>query len=256
MKWALWLVMPAALGAGILYWVLAREGNHRAHKRGDTEQAETSNVPQNASHMAKAVALSKGRGLDATSQIVAEYGAMAGDPSALTARKLLLATLFAEKDIATKLSGVLAAIEADPTPPEKDPLWEQISRQLSELWTGDVATKGMDLVLAESRPRARRALISSYAALATSPRLGELTPDQKQTLTETMLSVTPHVPPGQKAEMDRALRALGGNDLADIMAGKGLTGQDGHVLESERAYKDALAQTKKEMEQQGQTATP
>jgi hypothetical protein len=257
MKWALWLVIPAALGAGTLYWVLAREGDDRGRAKGDTEQAERANVPQNASHMAKAVELSKGRGLDAMSRVATEYGALAGDPSALSARKLLLATLFSEKDIGLKLSGVLAAVEADPTPPEKDPLWEQISSQLSELWTGEIATKGMDLVMAESRPRARRALISSFVDLATSDRLGELNPDQKQTLTETMIDVSPNLAPGQKAEVGRALRALGGNDLADIVAGKGLTGKDGHVLESERAYKDALAQTKKELEQQqGQSAAP
>jgi BMFP domain-containing protein YqiC len=206
--------------------------------------------------MAKAVELSKGRGLDAMSRIASEYAALAGDPSALSARKLLLATLFSEKDISLKLSGVLAAVEADPTPPEKDPLWEQISKQISELWKGDIATKGMDLVMAESRPRARRVLISSFVDLATSERLGELTPDQKQTLTETMVDVTPHVAPGQKREVDRALRALGGNDLADIMAGKGLTGKDGHVLESERAYNEALEQTKKDLEAKGQADAP
>ena len=68
--------------------------------------------------------------------------------------------------------------------------------------------------------------------------------------------MTPHVAPGQKGEVGRALRALGGNDLADIMDGKGLTGQDGHVLESERAYNQALEQTKKELEQQGVADAP
>jgi len=256
MKWAYWLVIPAALGAGTLYGVLAREGDDRGRARSATEQTKTSNVPQNTSHMAKAAELSKGRGLDAMQRVVSEYAALAGDPSALSARKLLLATLFGEKDLSLKLSGVLAAVEADPTPPEKDPFWEQIASQVSELWKGDTATKGMDLVLAEARPRARRVLISSFVALATSERLGELTPDQRQTLTETMVSVTPHVPPGQKSEVDRALRALGGNDLADIMAGKGLTGKDGHVLESERAYNNALEQTKKELEPQGPADAP
>lgn len=256
MKRALWLVIPAALGAGTLYWVLAREGNHPGGAKSDTEQAERANVPQNASHMAKAVELSKARGTDATSRIASEYGALAGDPSALSARKVLLATLFGEQDIGHKLSGVLAAVEADSTPPEKDPLWEQIAKQLSELWKGDIATKGMDLVLAETRPRARRVLISSFVDLATSERVGELAPDQRQTLTETMIDVAPHVPPGQKSEVGRALRALGGNDLADIAAGKGITGKDGHVLESERAYNEALEQTKKELEQQGPADAP
>lgn len=256
MKRALWLVIPAALGASTLTWVLAREGNHRGRAEGATEQAERANVPQNASHMAKAVELSKGRGVDSIQRVASEYGALAGDPSALSARKVLLAKLFGENDVGQKLSGVLAAVEADRTPPEKDPLWEQISSQLSELWKGDIATKGMDLVLAEQRPRARRVLISSFVGLATSERLAELTPDQKQTLTETMIDVAPHVPSGQKSEVGLALRALGGNDLADIAAGKGITGQDGHVLESERAYNQALEQTKKELEQQGPADAP
>jgi hypothetical protein len=256
MKRALWLVIPAALGAGTLYWVLAREGNHPGRAEADTGQSEQANVPQNASHMTKATELSKGRGLDSIQKIAQEYGALASDPSALAARKLLLARLFSEEDISLKLSGVLAAVEADPTPPEKDPLWEQTATRISELWKGEILTKGMDLVMAESRPRARRVLISSFVDIATSERLAELTPDQKQTLTETMIDVTPHVAPGQKNEVGRALRALGGNDLADIMDGKGLTGKDGHVLESERAYNDSLEQTKKDLEQQGQDSAP
>ena len=254
-KWAFWLVIPAALAAGTLYWVLAREGDQKGRAENDEEKpASVSHA--SGSHMAKAVELSKGRGVDAIQRIASEYGALAGDPSALSARKLLLATLFSEKDISLKLSGVLAAIEADPTPPEKDPLWEQTAKQLSELWKGEIATKGMDLVMAEARPRARRVLISSWVDLATSERLGELTPDQKQTLTETMIDVSPHLPPGQKGEVGRALRTLGGNDLADIVAGKGLTGKDGHVLESERAYNEALEQTKKDLERQGQADAP
>jgi hypothetical protein len=71
-----------------------------------------------------------------------------------------------------------------------------------------------------------------------------------------MIDVTPNLAPGQKGEVGRALRALGGNDLADIVAGKGLDGKDGHVLESERAYNEALEQTKKDLERQGQADPP
>src|SRR5262245_56038928 len=118
MKWALWLVIPAALGAGTLYWVLAREGDDRGRAEGGTEQAEPASVPQNASHMTKARELSKERGVPSMSRIASTYGAWASDPSALSARKLLLSTLFSEKELGPKLSGVLAAVEADPTPPE------------------------------------------------------------------------------------------------------------------------------------------
>ena len=196
--------------------------------------------------MAEALKLGSG-GADGTARVVEAYGQWAADSNALEARRLLLATLFKEQDMATKLSGVLAALEADPTPVEKDPLWADATDRLSQLWKGDIVTKALDLVLAEKRPRARRALISSFAQLAASPRLKELTPDQRQSLTETMIDVTAHMPPSQKPEMDKALRALGGNDLADILAGK--VGA-GHELESDRAYKESLEQTKRELAQQ------
>ena len=249
----LWLVVPAALGAGTLYGVLALKGDRAGGPREDSGEAAA--VSNNPSRLAEAKKLSQGRA-EGSEPIVKAYADWASDPSALPERKLLLAALFAEEDIAKKLHGVLAAVEADPTPPEKDPLWEQLTKQLADLWKGDVATKALDLTLAEKRPRALRALISSFAEVATSERLAELTREQKQTLTETMIDVSFHVPPSQKTELAGALRALGGNDLADIVAGKGIDGKDGHVLESERAYRAGLEQTRKEIAQQGNDAAP
>jgi hypothetical protein len=253
-KRLIWLVVPAALGAGTLYGVLASRGHFPAGARADS--AEAASVPQKGSLLAKAKELGKERGLDATERMTESYGAWANDPGALSARKHILRALFSEPDIGKKLHGVLAAVEADPTPPEKDPLWEELASSLADLWKGDVATKAMDLVMAETRPRARHALISSFAEVATSDRLSGLSREQRQTLTETMIDVSPNVPPEQKAEVGRALRALGGNDLADIVAGKGITGKDGHVLESERAYNDSLEQTKKDLAEQGASDAP
>jgi hypothetical protein len=254
-KWVYWLVIPAALGAGTLYGVLAQRGDSETPKT-DTVEARSAGGPQNPSTMAKAAELSQHHGAEAGAKMAAQYGAWANDPSSLAARKVLLAKLFAEQDLATKLSGVLAAVEADPTPPEKDPLWEQIATQLADLWKGDVATKALDLTLAEKRPRAHRAMVSSFVVLATSDRLKEFTPDQRQTLTETMIDVSARGPLEQKKEISSALRVLGGNDLADIAAGKGIYGNDGHVLESERAYKASLEQTKKEVGDTGQADAP
>jgi hypothetical protein len=242
-----WLVIPAGLGAGTLYWVLARSGEH--DPQAQSRASETSTVKATGPRAAEAMGLVRDRGLDATSRIVQAYGAWAKDPATVNARKLLLASLFKEDDIGKKLSGVLEAVEADQTPPENDPLWPFLTESLSDLWEGDKATKGMDLVLAETRPRAKQALISSFAQLATSERLSELSAEQRQTLTETMIDVTPQVPAAQKPEIIAALRKLGGNDLADIMMGKGLTGKDGHVLESEQAYAKSLEDTRRAIEE-------
>lgn len=239
-----WLVIPV-VGAGTLYWVLASKAERGHGAKQETAAAAVAHARGGGSKMSEAVKLGSGTGLGATTSIVDAYGSWANDPSALQARKLLLSKLLGEPDIAKKLSGVLSAVEADPTPPEKDPLWEYLVSSLADLWKGDVATAGMDLVVAEARPRARRALLSSFAEVATSERITSYTSAQRQTLTETLIDLSVHVPATQRPEMSAALRKLGGNDLADIMEGKGITGKDGHVLESERAYKESLAETAK-----------
>jgi hypothetical protein len=246
-----WLAIPA-LGAGTLYWVLASKADPGHTEKQKTDSAAVAQAKGGSSRMSEAVKLGASSGLGATTSIVAAYGDWASDPSALQARKLLLSKLLGETDIAKKLSGVLAAVEADPTPPEKDPLWEYLVTSLADLWKGDVATSGMDLVVAESRPRARRALLSSFAEVATTDRVASYTPAQRQTLTETMIDLSVHVPPTQRPEIAEALRKLGGNDLADIMEGKGVTGKDGHVLESERAYKQSLEDTAKLAQRENQ----
>jgi hypothetical protein len=239
-----WLVIPA-VGAGTLYWVLASKADRGTATNQNTEAAAVAQATGGGSRMSEAVQLGASTGLSATTNIVDAYGKWAGDPSSVQARKLLLSKLLAEPDVAKKLSALLSAIEADPTPVEKDPLWEYLVSSLADLWKGDVATGGMDLVVAESRPRARRALLSSFAAVATSERLAAFNPTQRQTLTETLIDLSPHVPTTQRPEISGALRKLGGNDLADIVEGKGITGKDGHVLESERAYKASLEETAK-----------
>ncbi len=240
-----WLGIVVLLGAGALYAALARERHGPQPRAGAGKTASTVNATP---EVRQALELARGRD---PARVIAAYAKLAGDPAALEARKLLLASLLQEENLPKKLSAVLAAVEADPTPPERDPLWPYLAESLAELWQGETTTRAMDLVLAETRPRARLALVSSFAQLATSERLTELTAEQRQTLTETLIDIAPKLPEAQKSEVDAALRRLGGNDLADIVAGKGLTGRDGHELESERAYKAALEETRNNLAQQG-----
>jgi len=159
--------------------------------------------------MPEAMQLLRGRGANANRQIIDAYAAWAKDPEAVNARKLLLASLFKEPNIAQKLSDVLAAVEADPTPPEHDPVWPYLTQMLASLWTKETASPGMDLVLAEKRPRARRALFSSFVLVANNPEtLDELTTEQRQTLTETMIDIGPELIASQKAEQQAALKSL------------------------------------------------
>jgi hypothetical protein len=180
-------------------------------------------------------------GRDASAdQAMFSYQDWAGEADALEARKLLLASLLKEPNLALKLSRVLTAIEGDPTPPERDPLWPFITESLSNLWTSATAANGMDLMFAESRPRARRALISSFAVLATSERWAELPGEQHQKLTNYFIDMYDGVVSPQKPELERALRQVAGNDVADILLRKGL-GPNDQQLESEREYERSLA---------------
>lgn len=245
----LWLVALVVIGAGALAWALAPEwfGSPPAERTAKLRSADEAIAPSGP-RVAEALALAGDRGTGAVQRIVDSYRDWAGDPASAGARRLLLGRLFEEPNVPLKLSGVLAAIEADPTPPEQDPLWSHLVDRLSEVWKGDTATSGMDLMFAERRPRARRALIASFAHLVNTDRFRELSPQQGQKLVEYFIDMHKELSPGQKPEVEQALRKVVGNDAVDILNGKGL-GEDDHVLESERAYRTSLANTRRALDE-------
>lgn len=241
-RWT-WLVIPAFLGAGTLCWVLAstRDPGVRLASRAafDERPFETA-IPASAvgsSRMAQAIDLVR---VSRTDRLVRAYADWAGDPSAIDARKLLLNALLASDSPGLALSNVLGALDADRTPPEDDPLWSYAVDKISRIWRGKTLTQGLDLMVAEQRPRARRAVVASFAAFVNSGRASELEPDQRQTLTNDFIDGFKALPSGQKPEVERALRTIAGNDAADVLLGKGLG--DGYELEHERQYEKSLAE--------------
>ena len=131
---------------------------------------------------------------------------------------------------------LLEAAAADPSEPDKDPLWPELVQGLSTIWQGEPITSGMDLMFTESRPRARDAVVSSFAKLALE-RGGELTPAQNQKLTESFIDLHNRLPALQRREVEKASRKIAGNDVADLMQGKGMGSDD--ELEVQREYKGA-----------------
>ena len=91
----------------------------------------------------------------------------------------------------------------------------------------------------ESRPRARDALVSSFAKVALE-RTGDLTPAQQQKLTEYFIDLHGKLPVYQKREVETAARKIGGNDVADLLQGKSPDN-----LEIHREYHQALEDNKK-----------
>jgi hypothetical protein len=145
--------------------------------------------------------------------------------------------LLSQGDAPTRLTMLLEAAAADPSEPDKDPLWPELVRGLSAIWQGESIDAGMDLMFTESRPRARDAVVSSFAKLALE-RGGELTPAQNQRLTEAFIDLHNRLPALQRREVETAARRIAGNDVADLMQGKGMASDD--ELEVQRVYKRSL----------------
>ena len=227
-----WYAVLLALGASALYWALVLRVRHVERVPVTTASAP---APGEA-HLREATEVAQGRAPGGTPRLLAAYQEWAKDPQALGARKVALDALFAEESVPKKLSLVLAAIEADPTPPEQDPLWPELVHSLSSIWRGDTLTHGLDLMVAEQRPRARRALVSSFAHLATSGRAKELTFKQSQTLTNNFIDMYKQLPTAQQPEVLAAVRETSGPDVADILVGR--------KSELERTYERALEDTR------------
>jgi len=145
--------------------------------------------------------------------------------------------LLSQGDAPTRLTMLLEAAAADPSEPNKDPLWAELVSGLSTIWQGESINAGMDLMFTESRPRARDAVVSSFAKLALE-RSGELSPAQTQKLTETFIDLHNRLPALQRREVENASRKIAGNDVADLMQGKGMASDD--ELEVQREYKRSL----------------
>ena len=239
--------LACLLGVGAVYAALALRAGKPGVASTEDEPADVADPrdPALAGDPRMAQARKLIRGADGDTPIVAAYGAWAGEPAALPARRLLLKSLFRDEGSPFGVSSALAAIEADPTPPERDPLWNQLVEWLSNSWQGPRIARGLDLMVAESRPRARRAVIASFAHLVIAERTSDLSPEQRQTLTNHLIDLAPSMAPAQQPEIDQALRLIASDDVADIMLGRGLDSDD--ALDGARERKRALAETQREL---------
>jgi hypothetical protein len=171
-------------------------------------------------------------------ELVALYGRLAGDPSALAARSSALNALFSEPALPLRLKRVLDAVEADPTPASEDPLWSEIVQGLAQQWSGPVFDQGRDLMLLEKRQRVRQALVASFTELVGSEHAADLSQEQSQGLLADLIDLHAQAAAEQRPQIEQAVRRLGGNDPADLLAGQGLG--KGKKLELQAEYEKNL----------------
>jgi hypothetical protein len=236
-RW-LWLSVPALVLSAAFSWWLVRAATSDAARTAQAGSADA--LPSNADpRLREVMDLLKNKN-DAKSwaELISRYGRLAGDPSATSVRTAILNALFNEPVLALRLKRVLDAVEADHTPAPQDPMWPELVNRLTQQWTDDVFERGRDLMLMEKRPRARRALIASFAELAASELGEQLAAEQAHALLNDLIDMHAQAEPDQRPQIQEAVRKLGGNDPADLLAGHGIN--DGKKLELQVEYEKNL----------------
>jgi hypothetical protein len=226
-------------GVGAAIWALAPKfKRHKADPGSETTEA-TADTPQAPAAGSTQLDLARLR------QALEVLATAHADPAA-PERRGALNDLLAQGDSPSRLTMLLEAAAADPTQPDKDPLWSDLVRGLSGIFQGEAINSGMDLMFIESRPRARDAVVSSFAKLALE-RSDELTPAQRQKLTEYFIDLHNKLPALQQHEVEAAARKIAGDDVADLMQGKGMASDD--ELQVQRDYKRALQESQRPVTQ-------
>ena len=170
--------------------------------------------------------------------LIAAFAAWAGDPQALPARRVLLGALAAEPQPLVRLATLSAAVDATPLAWGQDPLRREIVDAFSSIWKGDLIRRGRDLLFAEARPNVKQAVTASFVALALSDRAAALDAPQRGGLTSDFIDLYRESTPDQRRDILAVVRRLGGNDVAELLAGNGL-GDDSR-LETHVQYRRAL----------------
>jgi hypothetical protein len=232
---ALWSAAAAfALGTATTLWLVRGRAAEKASTRDRDAITSDSRDPrilavQEAARQPRSAA---------SRQLVQLYAEWANDPKALPVRKLVLDVLADQDSLPLRLKGLLEAAVADQTPPERDPLWPEIVQNLAEQWTPETYDKGRDLMLMEQRPRARRALVESFTEFADGDQFANLTEEQRQALINDLIDIYPQSDPQQKSQIEATLRKIAGDDVADLLAGRGV--HDGHKLKIVEKYEREL----------------
>lgn len=218
-RWLLVVGPALALGATIVWWSTRKPepGAGAKQKQIDDAAEQAAKSDPRASEVLR---LTREKGVGRSAKLVEFYAKHQKDKNAAGVRALALNALFSEESRPLRLKGVLDAISLDETPPREDPLWSKIQTKLSEEWKPEVFDKGRDLMLAEQRPRAKRALIGSFVEYVENGHAANLTAEQANALLTDFIDMHGVADPEQRPAIQGAVRKLGGNDPADLLAGK------------------------------------
>ena len=97
-------------------------------------------------------------------------------------------------------------------------MWRELVDGVGQQWNAVSYPAGRDLVHTVTNPKAKDLLLESLASVPA----GKLTPDQQNGLVTDLIDLYPDATPDQKVALDRALTAMAGPDVVQIMHGQGI----------------------------------
>jgi len=214
-----WVVPGFVLVVGVIVWLAVRSPRSNGDSAPDeARQSSVAVARRTPDPMSYVTARADTQNAANVSELVAAYSVWASRSDALAARKAIVKALLGHANIHVGVEALLAAVDADPTPRDKDPMWGELVSGLGNLWDAVSFRYGRDLVQIESRPKAKDLVLESLTTIVPQ----RLADDQKPLLASDFIDLYASLKPDQKPAVDRAMAALAGKDIVEIMAGRGL----------------------------------
>jgi len=154
----------------------------------------------------------------ALGELVNAYAAWASRGDALEARREIVKQLLENPNPKVGFEALLKSVSLDTTPRKQDPLWRDLVEGVGRQWNALTYATGRDLLHTETSPKTKDLLLESLASVPA----GKLTQDQQGMLVTDLIDLYPEASADQKPALDRALTAMAGPDVVQILHGQGI----------------------------------
>jgi len=221
-----WIVPAVALAATAVWWRARgpseKEERKRAVAAASARQTQLSELLATLQREPDPMAFVQARAgqedAAAITDLIQAYAAWASRGDALGARRLIIKQFIENPNIKVGMEALLKAVALDMTPRRQDPMWRDLVSTVSRQWDALSISWGRDLVQTETNPKTKDLLLESLAEV--DPR--KLTPEQQGLLVNDLIDMYPYASPDQKPALDRALAAMAGPDVVEILAHRGI----------------------------------
>jgi len=166
-----------------------------------------------------------------------------GDPS--DARRNAVSALFEIENIALRSKAVLDTFAEELTPPSEDPTFSMAVERMAQIWESPARVQqGQELMLLESRPRARRLMAIAMARVAQSRAAKAYSEERRHALATDLIDV--YFEPeseSYRAELVPGIESVSGEDVSRVLlrgAANLKEGELGIIAREKKAMQEAV----------------